>query len=72
LGEDDAQNLAFCFRTPQKLLVVHSDLSGDIQIEPYNEFLNKPFVKQVKVRSFINPPPMFVEQATRFVENLRE
>ena len=30
LEEDDAQNVAFCLRTPQKLLVVHGDLAGNI------------------------------------------
>lgn len=51
-SEDDPQNLGFCLRTPQKLLVVHSDLLGEVHIEPYSEFLNKPFMKSVKARSF--------------------
>ncbi len=39
--------MAFCFRTPQKLMVVHGDLTGQIQIQPYNEFLNKPYMTTV-------------------------
>jgi len=31
-------------------MVVHSDLVGDIKIEPYHEFLNKPYSNSVKAR----------------------
>ena len=30
VAENEAQNVAFCFRTPQRLLVVYSDLAGNI------------------------------------------
>ena len=30
LTDDDSQNIAFCLRTPQKLLVVHGDLANQI------------------------------------------
>jgi len=30
VSENKAQNVAFCFRTPQRLLVVYSDLAGNI------------------------------------------
>jgi hypothetical protein len=67
---EDPQNVAFCFRTPQKLLVVHSDMAGDIKIEPYNEFLNKPYLNSVKARQIIDAPSNIVQISTRFVEEL--
>ena len=60
-SEDDSQNVAFCMRTPQKLLIVSSHFDGEVQITPYNEFLNKPYIKTVKVRSFLNPPLNIVD-----------
>ena len=32
LKDQDPQNLGYCFRTPQNLLVIHGDLSGEIQV----------------------------------------
>jgi hypothetical protein len=49
-SKEEPQNVGFCFRTPQKLLVVHSDLDNKIHIQPYNEFLNKPFIRSVACR----------------------
>ena len=34
-----------CLRTPKKLLVMHSDLVGEVHIESYADFLNKPYMK---------------------------
>jgi len=31
-------------------MVVHSDMVGEIKIEAYNEFLNKPYLNSVKAR----------------------
>jgi hypothetical protein len=71
LQEDDPQNIGVCLRTPQKLLVVHSDLLGKIHIEPYSEFLNKPFMNTVKARSFETLPQSAVSGGATFVEELR-
>jgi hypothetical protein len=70
LQDDDPQNMGICLRTPQKLLVVHSDLLGKIHIEPYSEFLNKPFMNTVKARSFENLPQSAVSGGAKFVEEL--
>jgi hypothetical protein len=53
--------MAFCFRTPKKLLIVTSHFDNQIHITPYHEFLNKPYIKTVKVRSFANAPDNIVE-----------
>ena len=71
LGPGDPQNTAFCFRTPQKLLVVYSDLVGGVHIEPYNELLSKPFVKSVQARSLRDPPADLVPNVSRYVDELR-
>ena len=72
MSEADPQNVAFCFRTPQKLLVVHADLVGEVHIQPYNELLNKPFVKSVQARSLQSHPPDLVESTASFVEKLQQ
>lgn len=55
-------------RTPQKLLIVSSHFDGQVQITPYNEFLNKPYIKTVKIRSFVNPPLNIVDSTAQFVQ----
>ena len=45
--------------------------SGTIQILPYNEFLNKPFIKMVACRQFENPPVDIVPQTLEFVNEIR-
>lgn len=59
-------------RTPQKLLIVSSHFDGEVHITPYHEFLNKPYIKTVKVRSFVSEPLNIVESTTQFVQMLRE
>ena len=65
-------NVAFCFRTPQKLLVVYEDLIGKVQIHSYSELLAKPYVKEVFAKSFENPPQHIVKIATDYVEELQK
>jgi hypothetical protein len=72
LTDNDPQNMGICFRTPQKLLVIHSDLLGKIHTEPYAEFLNKPFMNTVKARSFERLPENAVTGGAAFIEELRE
>lgn len=67
-----AQNVAFCMRTPQKLLIVSSHFGGEVQITPYNEFLNKPYIRSVKVRSFLTAPLNLVEATAQFTQQLKE
>jgi hypothetical protein len=43
---------------------------GDIKIEPYHEFLNKPYLNSVKVRQIAQAPESIVQTSTRFVEEL--
>ena len=70
--EEDSQNIAFCMRTPQKLLIVSGHFDGEVHITPYHEFLNKPYIKTVKVRSFVSAPLNIVEASAQFVQKLRE
>ncbi|CDW82653.1 UNKNOWN [Stylonychia lemnae] len=72
LKEDDPQNVAFCFRTPKRLYVITSHFGGIPQIILYHEFLNKPFIKTVKVRQILNQPVNMLENSTQFVAQLRE
>lgn len=60
-SEEDPQNVAFCMRTPQKLLIVSGHFDGQVHITPYHEFLNKPYIRTVKVRSFESAPLNMVE-----------
>ena len=60
-SEEDPQNVAFCMRTPQKLLIVSGHFDGQVHITPYHEFLNKPYIRTVKVRSFESAPLNIVE-----------
>ena len=53
------------------MLVVYSDLVGEVQVEPYHELLSKPFVKSLSARSLRNPPPDLVNQTTAFVDEMR-
>jgi len=69
---DAPQNVAFCMRTPQKLLIVSSHFGGEVQITPYNEFLNKPYIRSVKVRSFLTAPLNLVEATAQFTQQLKE
>ena len=71
-SDEDPQNVAFCMRTPQKLLIVTSHFGGEVQITPYNEFLNKPYIRSVYVRSFQAAPLNLVEATAQFTEQLRE
>jgi hypothetical protein len=48
-------------------MVVTSHFDGEIHITPYHEFLNKPFIKTVKVRTFIAPPIDIIETSAEFV-----
>jgi len=59
-------------RTPQKLLIVSSHFGGEVQITPYNEFLNKPYIRSVKVRSFLSQPLDLVEATAQFTQQLKE
>eukprot|EP00347_Sterkiella_histriomuscorum_P017978 403347251 len=72
LKDDQPQNVAFCFRTPQRLFVIASHFGGQIQIIPYHEFLNKPFIKTVKVRTLQNQPINLIEASAQFVQQIRE
>ena len=72
LTESDAQNTAFCLRTPQRLLVAHGDLVGNVQIDSYVEFLNKPYINCVMARQIENPPLTMLETTTNFVAELQE
>ena len=49
---EEPENIAFTLRTNQhKLLVVTDPFEkGQIQIVPYHEFINKPYVNMVKAR----------------------
>jgi len=47
-------------------------LRGKIHIEPYAEFLNKPFMNTVKARSFERLPENAVTGGAAFIEELRE
>jgi len=49
---------------------VNGDLLGDIQIEKYNEFLNKPYINVVKARQIVDPPVGMLDAATELVEEL--
>lgn len=73
-GKNDSEplNMAFCLRTPKKLLVVYGDLMGQIQIHNYSDLLARPYVKQVFAKSLENPPPNIVEKAVMFVDELKE
>jgi hypothetical protein len=71
LEKSDPINMAFCLRTPKKLLVVYGDLTGDIKIHRYSELLAKPYIKQVFAKSLENHPPNIVEKALEVVEELK-
>jgi hypothetical protein len=45
---------------------------NDLQIVPYNEFLNKPYIKAVKVRQFAVAPPNLLRNTHEFVKELRK
>jgi hypothetical protein len=64
--------MAFCLRTPQKLLVVGCHFDGEVHIIPYHEFINKPFIKTVKVRTFVYSPLNLVEISTQFLAEVKE
>lgn len=63
--------MAFCLRTPKKLLVVYGDLTGNIKIHRYSELLAKPYIKSVFAKSLENHPPNIVEKALEVVEELK-
>jgi hypothetical protein len=72
LQPSEPVNMAFCLRTPKKLLVVYGDLSGNIKIHRYSELLAKPYIKQVFCKSLENHPPNIVEKALEVVEELKQ
>lgn len=49
---EDSENMAFTFRTTEHKLLVVTDpfQKGQVSILPYHEFVNKPYVKMIKVR----------------------
>tara|TARA_B110000285_G_scaffold210359_1_gene252164 strand:+ start:447 stop:647 length:201 start_codon:yes stop_codon:yes gene_type:complete len=53
-------------------LVVTSHFGGDIQITPYHEFLNKPYIKMVKTRSLEEHPENFIRKSLEFVKEVRK
>ena len=40
-------------------------------MQPYNEFLNKPYINTVKVRQIVIPPAGIVDSATLLIEELQ-
>lgn len=52
INPEKSANAAFCFRANEHRVLVITDFFGlgEISILPYNEFLNKPFIKMVKTR----------------------
>lgn len=40
-------------------------------MQPYNEFLNKPYINTVKVRQIVSPPAGIVDSATLLIEELQ-
>ncbi|TNV76448.1 hypothetical protein FGO68_gene387 [Halteria grandinella] len=71
-SEEDPQNIAFAMRTPKRLLIISGHFDGQVHITPYHEFLNKPYIRTVKVRQFVSAPLNIVEATAQFVQQLRE
>jgi len=65
--------VGFCQRiSPNKLLVVTSHFGGEPQISEYHEFLNKPYIRMVKTRQFLDSPEHLVKNTYQFVEAVRK
>ena len=76
--KEQPENVAFMLRMSENKIMVISQYfgffgsnSGTIQIVPYHEFLNKPFVKMVACRQFENQPDNIVPNTLDFVNEIR-
>ena len=72
---DKASNMAFLLRSDEYRLMVLSDTfgSGKVTAVPYHEFINKPYIRMVKVRQFEpDNPPKIIENSLSFVKKIKE
>ena len=60
--------------SPHKLYVICSHFGGPTQIVRYHEFLNKPYIKMVKVRQLDdeNVPEDLTKNSLDFVKKIRQ
>jgi hypothetical protein len=70
-NKDEFSNVGFTFKTPVMLFVVFSHF-GKLQIMPYNEFLNRPYISRIKGRNFENPPVDISKKSIDFINLARD
>ena len=73
INPSDTQNIAFCQRTSkQELLVITSHFGSDPQVVQFHEFLNKPYIRMVKVRQLNTEPKDLVKNTYDFIDDIRK
>ncbi|CAI2378737.1 unnamed protein product [Moneuplotes crassus] len=63
--------VGFTFKTPKGLYVIYPHF-GKVNISPYSEFLNRPYICKIKARSFLNPPVDITKKTIEFVAAIQK